>query len=197
MSLISFIDSYGYFAVFLGGIFEGEAVLVLGGLAAYGGFLKLPLVFLFAFIGAMASDWAWFFVGRHKGRKVIEKWPKLKNLMLKPQRHIDKRASFISFTLRFMYGFRTVVPLSLGMSTIKTPVFLFFNTLGSMLWVSVIGTSGYFFGDVLEIFLGKLKHYEFKIIISTFIGAMAIYGIYMLAKYLLRKSLRSENGLTK
>ena len=66
-----------------------------------------------------------------------------------------------------------------------------------MLWVSVIGTSGYFFGDILEIFLGKLKHYEFKIIISTFIGAMAIYGIYMLAKYLLRKSLRSGNGLTK
>ncbi|KKR47733.1 MAG: DedA family protein [Parcubacteria group bacterium GW2011_GWA1_40_21] len=190
MSLISLIDSYGYVAVFLGGIFEGEAVLVLGGLAAYGGFLKLPLVFFFAFMGAIVSDWAWFFVGRHKGKKVIERWPKLKNLMLKPQRHIDKRAPFISFALRFMYGFRTVVPLSLGMSTIKTPVFLLFNTLGSILWVLIVGISGYFFGDVLEIFLGKLKRYEFKIIISTFIGAMAIYGIYTLIKYLLRKSLK-------
>lgn len=189
MSLISFIGSYGYAAVFLGGMFEGEAVLVLGGLAAYGGFLKLPLVFFFALMGAMASDWIWFFVGRHKGRKVIEKWPKLKNLMLKPQKHIDRRAPFISFTLRFMYGFRTVVPLSLGMSSIKTPVFLFFNTVGSMLWVLVVGISGYFFGDILEIFLGKLKRYEFKIIISTLIGAMAIYGIYTLVKYLLRKSL--------
>lgn len=189
MSLISFIDSYGYVAVFLGGIFEGEAVLILGGLAAYGGFLNLPLVFLFALIGAMVSDWAWFFVGRHKGKKVIEKWPKLKKLMLKPQRYIDKRAAFISFTLRFMYGFRTVVPLSLGMSTIKTPVFLLFNTLGSMLWVLAIGISGYFFGNVLEAFLGKLKRYEFKIIISTFIGAMAIYGIYKLVEYLLKKYL--------
>ena len=189
MSLISLINSYGYAAVFLGGIFEGEAVLVLGGLAAYGGFLNLPFVFLFALAGAMASDWSLFFIGRYKGKKVIERWPKIKNIMLKPQKLIDKRAAFISFALRFMYGFRIVVPLSLGMSAVRTSVFLFFNTLGSILWVLTVGISGYFFGDILEIFLGKLKHYEFKIIISTFIGAIAIYAIYRLLKYLLRKSL--------
>ncbi|MBU6431404.1 MAG: DedA family protein [Patescibacteria group bacterium] len=188
MSLISFIISYGYIAVFFGGIFEGEAVLILGGLAAYGGFLKLPLVLFFALIGAMVSDWSWFFAGRHKGKKLIEKWPKLKNLMLKPQKHIDKRAAFLSFALRFMYGFRTIVPLSLGMSTIKTPVFLFFNSLGLMCWVLSVGIAGYFFGDIMEIFLGRLKRYEFKIIIFTFIGAMAIYVIYSLIKYLLKKT---------
>lgn len=187
MSLISLIDSYGYVAIFLGGIFEGEAVLVLGGLAAYGGFLKLPLVLFFAFIGAMASDWSWFFAGRYKGKKIIEKWPRLKNLMLKPQRHIDKRAAFLSFALRFMYGFRTVVPLSLGMSSIRTSVFLFFNTVGLMFWVLSIGITGYFFGDIMEIFLGRLKRYEFKIILFTFIGAMIIYGIYSLVKHLLKK----------
>ena len=192
MSLISLIDSYGYVVVFFGGIFEGEAVLVLGGLAAYGGFLKLPLVIFFAFIGAMASDWAWFFAGRYKGKKIIEKWPRLKKLMLKPQRHIDKRAAFLSFALRFMFGFRTVVPLSLGMSSIKTSVFLFFSAIGLMFWVLSIGITGYFFGDIMEIFLGKLKRYEFKIILFTFIGAMIIYGIYNLTKYLLRINLKSN-----
>lgn len=188
MSLISLIDSYGYVAVFFGGMFEGEAVLILGGLASYGGFLKLPLVIFFAFIGAMVSDWSWFFAGRHKGKKIIERWPKLKSLMLKPQKHIDKRASFLSFALRFMYGFRTIVPLSLGMSPIRTPVFLFFNAAGSMFWALGIGIAGYFFGDIMEIFLGKLKNYEFKIIFFTFIGAMTIYSIYSLIKYLLKRS---------
>lgn len=189
MSLISLIDSYGYVAVFFGGILEGEAVLILGGLAAYGGFLSLPLVFLFGLAGAMVTDWSLFFIGRHKGKKVIEKWPKIKNLMLKPQRMIDKKSKFISFALRFMYGFRIVVPLSLGMSTIRTPIFLFFNTLGSMLWVLSVGISGYFFGDVLEIILGKLKRYEFKVIIYTLIGAITIYSLYMFIRYLLKKYL--------
>lgn len=192
MSFIDLIASYGYVAVFLGGIFEGETVLVLGGLAAFGGFLKLPYVFVFALAGALVSDWSWFFVGRYKGKKVIEKWPKLKNLMLKPQKHIDKRASFLSFALRFMFGFRTIVPLSLGMSVIKTPVFLFFNTLGSILWVLVVGISGYFFGDVLEIFLGKLKRYEFKIVIYTLIGAIIIYVIYSLIKFLMKKHFKQN-----
>ena len=40
-----------------------------------------------------------------------------------------------------------------------------------------------------EIFLGKLKNYEFKIIVSIFIGVLVIYSIYMLIKYLLRKYL--------
>ena len=60
MTLINFISSYGYIAVFLGGIFEGETVLILGGLAAYGEFLKLPYVFIFALAGALISDWSWF-----------------------------------------------------------------------------------------------------------------------------------------
>lgn len=194
MSFIELIASYGYVAIFLGGIFEGETVLILGGLAAFGGFLKLSYVFVFALAGALASDWSWFFVGRYKGKKVVERWPKLKNLMLKPQKHIDKKASFLSFALRFMFGFRTVVPLSLGMSTIKTPTFLFFNTLGSILWVLVVGISGYFFGDVLEIFLGKLKRYEFKIIIYTLIGAIIIYAIYNLIKFLMKKYFK-QNAL--
>lgn len=189
MSLISLTSSYGYAAVFLGGMLEGEAVLVLGGLAAYGGFLKLPLVFLSAMAGAMVSDWSLFFIGRYKGKKVIEKWPRIKNLMLKPQKMVDKKSKFISLTLRFMYGFRIVVPLSLGMSSIRTLTFLFLNALGSILWVLTVGISGYFFGDVLEIILGKLKYYEFKIIISTFIGAAVIYAIYMFIKYLLKKHL--------
>ena len=187
MSFISLIYSYGYIAIFFGGMFEGEMVLILGGLASYGNFLKLHFVFLFAFAGAITTDWTLFFIGRYKGKKIIEKWPKIKNLILKPQKLIDKKSSFLSFSLRFMYGFRIVVPLSLGMSSIKTPIFLFFNTLGAMVWVLVIGTSGYFFGDILEVFLGKLKYYEFKIIISTIIGVVAIYGIYMLIKYLLKR----------
>lgn len=190
MSLISLIGTYGYFAVFLGGIFEGETVLILGGLAAYGGFLKLPLVLFFALAGAMASDWTWFFVGRYRGKKIIERWPRLKNMMIKPQMHVDKRAVFLSFALRFMFGFRTVVPLSLGMSHIKTSVFLIFNSIGLILWVFSVGISGYFFGDVMEIFLGKFKRYEFKIIIFTAIGAMVIYAVYSLIKYLLKNLLK-------
>lgn len=40
MSLISLIYSYGYIAVFFGGIFEGEAILILGGLGGVRGLFK-------------------------------------------------------------------------------------------------------------------------------------------------------------
>ena len=49
------IRQYGYFAVLLGTFFEGETVLILGGIAAQQGHLRLPLVLLFAFLEFGAS----------------------------------------------------------------------------------------------------------------------------------------------
>ena len=32
-----------------------------------------------------------------------------------------------------------------------------------------VGFAGYFFGDVLEIFFGRLRHYEFRVIVVIII----------------------------
>ena len=44
MTLESLIDTYGYLAILVGTFFEGETILVLGGLAAYREYLGLPWV---------------------------------------------------------------------------------------------------------------------------------------------------------
>ena len=46
--LESFVQSYGYGALFLGTLLEGETVLILAGLMAHMGLMKLPLVVLVA-----------------------------------------------------------------------------------------------------------------------------------------------------
>ncbi|MBK5101143.1 MAG: hypothetical protein JJE15_09160 [Desulfobacteraceae bacterium] len=44
MTLESLIDTYGYLAILVGTFFEGETILILGGLAAYREYLGLPWV---------------------------------------------------------------------------------------------------------------------------------------------------------
>lgn len=44
--LESFVQSYGYRALFLGTLLERETVLILAGLMAHMGLMKLPLVVL-------------------------------------------------------------------------------------------------------------------------------------------------------
>ncbi len=182
-SIIHFIMTYGYAAILVGSFFEGETILIIGGLAVQQGYLDLPLVFLCSFIGTIISDNLFFFLGRFHGNELISKYKFFNRLTAVSEKFSGKSGPFLSFGMRFMYGFRHLMPFSLGMSAIKTRTFIFFNFLGGLSWVLVIGFVGYFFGDILEIFLGKIRHYEFRIIIVLIITVVLGNVVYKIVRY--------------
>jgi len=71
ISVISFIVSYGYVAILIGSLFEGETILIIGGLAVHQGLLVLPIVFLCSLVGTVISDNVFFFLGRYKGHQLV------------------------------------------------------------------------------------------------------------------------------
>ncbi len=77
MSLQELISNYGYLTIAVGTFFEGETVLVLGGLAAHRGFLLLPGVIACAFLGAFCGNQLYFHIGRRKGATFLAKRPAL------------------------------------------------------------------------------------------------------------------------
>ena len=189
--IIYFITTYGYLAILVGSFFEGETILVIGGLAVQQGYLDLPLVFFFSFVGTLASDNVFFFLGRFHDHKLVAKYRFFSKLTTVSEKISGKSGAFLSFAMRFMYGFRHLVPFSLGMSDIKTKTFLFFNFLGGLCWVLAIGFAGYFFGDVLEIFLGKIRHYEFRAVVVAIIVVVLGHIIYKFIRHYLKNFIKS------
>jgi membrane protein DedA with SNARE-associated domain len=57
--------------------------------------------------------------------------------------------------------------------------------VGALVWAILIGAGGYFFGNALEVIIGDIKHYEFKIMAAICIGGMVLWIIhlYRLKKY--------------
>ena len=53
IDLASIVQQYGYLAIFLGAILEGETVLILGGFAAHQGYLQLIVVVALAALGGI------------------------------------------------------------------------------------------------------------------------------------------------
>jgi len=50
--LESFFTKYGYIAILLGSVFEGETIMIMGGFSAHRGYLELlPWVVLSGFAG--------------------------------------------------------------------------------------------------------------------------------------------------
>mgnify|MGYP000031125615 CR=1 FL=1 len=72
-----FIRNYGYLAVLLGTLLEGETVLLAAGFACHQGLLDWRLVAVLAVLGATLGDQSAFLVGRWKGTPLLRHFPSL------------------------------------------------------------------------------------------------------------------------
>lgn len=167
--ILSFIATYGYFAIFIGCLIEGEALVIIAGFLAFIGQLSLPIILLVAFTGTIISDLSWFLLGRYSGTKFIERWKWLHEISLSSTNLAGKRPRLTAFMIRFLYGLRVIVPFSLGKTKIHTSTFILYNALGVFVWVGIFTSLGYFFAEGIEALLGKTKHLVLIILIVTII----------------------------
>jgi membrane protein DedA with SNARE-associated domain len=163
MSLEQLIASYGCLAVFLGTFLEGETVLILGGFAAHRGYLRLDCVMAAAFAGSILGDQFYFLLGRFHSRLLMEKRPSWKPRMDRFRALLDRRATLVILSFRFLYGLRTIGPFAIGAGGVSIPRFVLLNIIGGAVWAVVIAAAGYFFGHAMEIIIADLKRYELAV----------------------------------
>lgn len=158
------IATYGYLAVAVGSFLEGETVLVMAGFAAHRHYLVFRYVVLTAFLGSLAGDQLYFFLGRIHGAAFLARRPRWQARAARVHRMLERRPALfiISFRFGLVWGFRTVAPFVIGMSRVPTSRFVLFNTIGAAVWALSIGALGYFFGHGLELILGDVRRYELE-----------------------------------
>lgn len=76
MDFESLLQTYGYYALFIGTFLEGETILVLAGFLAHQGYLGFWWVVLLAFLGSLSGDTLVFHLGRWKGRAFLSRRPR-------------------------------------------------------------------------------------------------------------------------
>jgi membrane protein DedA with SNARE-associated domain len=172
-----FLNSYGYFAVFIGTFLEGEFALLVAGFFIKHGFLEPLPTLIFSILGALVHELIYFFLGRWKGRHFLlgNKYTKRKYRKMKGL--IQKYGIFSLFIIRFMYGMRVVPMMLMGASGFNFYKFLFFNILSLIIWAVLFLYIGYLFGHVATMLFGEAKHYFFIVGMVVFIIGLLIYLI--------------------
>ncbi len=166
MELQTLITHFGYLAVLIGTFLEGETILIIAGFAAHRGFLSLPLVILFAFLGSVVGDQLYFIIGRKKGTAFLNKRPKLLPKVERFRALLNKYNTLTVISFRFIYGIRTVAPFVIGLSKISFLKFFILNLISGLVWAASIGFLGYIFGQAIEILIGDIKKYEVYILLA-------------------------------
>lgn len=167
----AFVASYGYLAVFVGTLLEGETILIAAGFAAHRGLLDWPLVVLVAIVGGTLGDQLAFLLGRWKGAALIERFPAL--AQRKPRIHdlLERYAVIFILTVRFLYGLRIAGPLILGSSRVPLLRFAVLNVVGAVLWAVLVSGAGYAFGLAINSLIADTKRIEeFVLVIILALG---------------------------
>lgn len=156
----SFVLRYGYLAVFLGTLLEGETLLLAAGFAAHQGMLDWWLVVLVGFAGGTLGDQLAYLLGRWKGVAVIDRFP---TVALRATKVLDLlNRHHVAFILanRFLYGLRIAGPLVMGANGVPLGRFMLLNMIGAAIWAIAVSGMGYYFGAAMGALLQNLKNAE-------------------------------------
>lgn len=180
---IELIKEYGYIILFFWSILEGEMGLIMGGLLCHTGDMNLLLAIPVAGFGGFVGDQIYFYIGRYnKGyiqRKMYSQRRKfaLAHLLLK------KYGWPIIFVQRFLYGLRTVIPISIGLTRYSSRMYAFINFLSGMVWASITIVPVYIYGDeILGIFNWVKAHFYIMIPIAVMMLASLFWYFHTKTK---------------
>ncbi|EEP8666447.1 DedA family protein [Salmonella enterica] len=159
MDINTLITHYGYAALVIGSMAEGETVTLLGGVAAHQGLLKFPLVAAAVALGGMMGDQLLYLLGRCYGGKILRRFPRYHTKIRRAQKMIQRHPYLFVIGTRFMYGFRVVGPLLIGASRLPPKIFLPLNIVGALIWALLFTTLGYLGGEMIAPWLHDLNQH--------------------------------------
>ena len=172
---IGWLKEYGYIILFLWSILEGEMGLIMGGIMSHTGDMDYFITVFVAGLGGFSGDQIYFYIGRFNKGLIQRKLHKQRRKFAIAHLLLKKYGWPIIFMQRYMYGLRTVIPMSIGITKYSAKKFAFINLISAWTWAAITVTPAYYFGSEILVLLSFAKaHWYFALPIA---GGF-LYGVY-------------------
>lgn len=161
--IVEVMDSWGYLGIFLLILIENifppipsEIILSLGGFMTTQTEMTVPLVILFATLGAVIGAFILYGIGRLVNKDVIAGWldGKVgKILGFKPQdvekanNWFEKKGNITVLFCRCIPIVRSLISIPAGMTKMKVLPFVVYTIAGTTVWNTILVTAGHFLGE--------------------------------------------------
>lgn len=190
--LITILEESGYIGLFLWlwlGIFgipvPNEAIVTTLGIAASAHLLNPVAAFLVIYCGIIAAVTTSYLLGRFIGRPLLmffERKNYFSKTLRKSLQMIDKYHAYSLLFSYFVPGIRNFVPFLYGVRKLPFTTFASLAYVGVFLWLTIIFTIGYLFGDHIDmiIYYGQ----EALLVLAGVIGCLSLLGFCRRKQYL-------------
>jgi membrane-associated protein len=129
----------------------GETALIASGVLASQGRLDIAAVIALAAAGAIVGDNIGYAIGRHGGRRLLERPGRLerhrRRVLETGEPFFDRHGAKAVFLGRWILGLRVWASWLAGITRMPWPSFLFWNAAGGVSWAITVGLAAYVIGD--------------------------------------------------
>jgi len=183
-------DAVIFFWVFAGqlGIPLPAAPLLLAvGALTEEGWMNLHRPMVWGIVASLVANVFWYWIGRRKGIAVISL---VCRISINPDSCVRKTSGLFSrygapslLIARFIPGFNAIAPPLAGVFRMNFLSFLFYDSLGAVIWVGVFVGFGYLFRDQIE----DLILYAQRTGIFLAVILIGILAVFLFWKYTQRR----------
>ena len=173
--LIELMKEYSYIILFLWSVIEGETGLIMAGLLSSTGDMNLYLTIFVAGLGGFTGDQIYFYIGRYNKKYVHSKFKNQRRKFALAHLLLKKYGWSIIFAQRYMYGLRTIIPISIGLTRYDAKMFAFINILSAWAWATITIVPVWYFGKEILALLEIVKNHWYLIIPFGLIFAGGVY----------------------
>jgi membrane protein DedA with SNARE-associated domain len=173
--LIELMKEYSYIILYCWSILEGESGLIMAGIFSHTGDMNLYLSIFIAGLGGFTGDQIYFWIGRYNKNFVHRKFKNQRRKFALAHLLLKKYGWPIIFIQRYMYGLRTVIPISIGLTRYSAKMFAVINILSAWVWATFTIVPAWYFGEEILKILKIAKDYWYIALPFALVISSSIY----------------------
>jgi len=187
-ALVGFL-AFAEAALLVGFFIPGETAVVIGGVLAGLGAVNLGVMMAVVVVCAVVGDSVGFEVGKWAGPHLLERRPLKGNAAVgKTIEMLERYGGPAVFLGRFVAFARALIPGLAGMSGLRYRVFLFYNTIGGLVWGVGYTLLGYVVGLSFERILKEVGLWSLA-------GVAALVAVAAVGRVVLKRRARKRLAL--
>ncbi len=177
------LSTWGYLALAFFSFGGSFIVVAAAGVLSSMGKMDLTTSLVIAIIFNYMGDMFLFYMGKYNKKEIQPYFEKHKRKIALSTLILRKYGVLAIFIQKFIYGIKTLIPLSMALSRYDFKKFGFYNIFASIFFVLVIMLSAFYAGESIEMFFNYLRlHSWIPIVILILLVVVGWYLLELLTK---------------
>lgn len=199
-SAFPWISEHRYWLLFIASVLEGfNTIIVAGFLTAAHQFQVIPAV-LIMMVGETINSFIWYYAGYWGGARVLDFFvrgkPKQQQMLERIKSYFERYTGQVILIAKLTFSMTIVILIFVGTMRYDRKKFTFYNIIGSIGWVLMIFSLGYFFGESYQFSVDSLRHISYFVLVAV-LGVFLLLGAKRLFEDIFVRSISVSTAIKK